>query len=254
LGDIVIKIGKAQILLGLTIFTLILTLINSYNIFNLSNKLNSMTGNLTKNEQVGIRETQQLPSGNLPSNANQQQPSKIVVSIDDDPVKGSKNAPITIVEFSDFQCPFCARFYAQTLPSIEENYIKTGKVKFIYRDFPLNFHQYAQKAAEAAECADEQGKFWEYHDILFQKQSEWSSAGVEKLKEYAQNLGLDTAKFNECLDSGKYSSEVQKDYSDGSNYGVTGTPTFFINGIEVVGAQPYSVFEQIIEQELNKNG
>jgi protein-disulfide isomerase len=254
LGDIVIKIGKAQILLGLTIFTLILTLINSYNIFNLSNKLNSMTRNLTKNEQVGIRETQQLPSGNLPSNANQQQPSKIVVSIDDDPVKGSKNAPITIVEFSDFQCPFCARFYAQTLPSIEENYIKTGKVKFIYRDFPLNFHQYAQKAAEAAECADEQGKFWEYHDILFQKQSEWSSAGIEKLKEYAQNFGLDIAKFNECLDSGKYTGEVQKDYSDGSNYGVTGTPTFFINGIEVVGAQPYSVFEQIIEQELNKNG
>jgi protein-disulfide isomerase len=234
LGDIVIKIGKAQILLGLTIFTLILTLINSYNIFNLSNKLNSMTGNLTKNEQVGIRETQQLPSGNLPSNANQQQPSKIVVSIDDDPVKGSKNAPITIVEFSDFQCPFCARFYAQTLPSIEENYIKTGKVKFIYRDFPLNFHQYAQKAAEAAECADEQGKFWEYHDILFQKQSEWSSAGVEKLKEYAQNLGLDTAKFNECLDSGKYTDEIQKDYSDGSNYGVTGTPTFFIMGLKLL--------------------
>jgi protein-disulfide isomerase len=254
LRNIVIKIGKAQILLWLTIFTLILTLINSYNIFNLSNKLNSMTGNLTKNEQVGIGETQQLHSGNLPSNTNQQQPSKIVVSIDDDPVKGSKNAPITIVEFSDFQCPFCARFYTQTLPSIEENYIKTGKVKFIYRDFPLNFHQYAQKAAEAAECADEQGKFWEYHDILFQKQSEWSSAGVEKLKEYAQNLGLDTAKFNECLDSGKYAGEVQKDYSDGSNYGVTGTPTFFINGIEVVGAQPYSVFQQIIEQELNKNG
>jgi protein-disulfide isomerase len=138
------------------------------------------------------------------------------------------------------------------LPQIEEKYIKTGKVRYVYRDFPLNFHQYAQKAAEAAECADEQRKFWEYHDILFQKQSEWVAVGESKFKEYAQQLDLDMQRFNQCLDSGKYASEVQKDYNDGLKYGVSGTPTFFINGIKIVGAQPYSVFEQIIEQELNK--
>lgn len=111
-------------------------------------------------------------------------------------------------------------------------------------------HQYAQKSGEAAECADEQGKFWQYHDLLFQKQDEWSSAGVPKFKEYAQTLGLDTNKFNSCLDSGKYANEVKKDFADGQSYGVSGTPTFYINGVELVGAQPYSAFQQAVEQEL----
>lgn len=245
--EVVIKLEKTKVLFWIVAFTLILTLINSYSIFNLGNKLNSITVNSAGNEQIGVKEAQPLPTVNQP-----QQPSKIEVSVDDDPVKGSKDAKVTMVEFSDFQCPFCARFYTQTLSQIEQNYIKTGKVKFVYRDFPLSFHQYAQKSAEAAECADEQGKFWEYHDVLFQKQDEWSTGGSDKLKEYAQNISLDTKKFNECLDSGKYASEVQNDFKDGSNYGVSGTPTFFINGIAVVGAQPYSAFQQTIEQELNK--
>lgn len=169
--------------------------------------------------------------------------------IDDDTIKGDANAPVTIVEWSDFECPFCTRFYKETLWQIEENYIKTGKVKFVYRDFPLSFHANAQKAAEAAECADDQGNFWEMHDLLFEN---GVSRGTSSFKQYAADLGLDTASFNECLDSGKYASEVQKDFQDGQIAGITGTPGFIINGILVSGAQPFEVFQQIIESELAK--
>jgi protein-disulfide isomerase len=250
MGEIVIKIGKEQIFYTLVLIAILLSIINTFNIMSLSGKIAALTNNQINTGN--IRETQPLRGDQPIANQQPPQPQRIEVSLDDDPVKGSPNAKVTIVVFSDFQCPFCQRFALQTLPQIEEKYIKTGKVKLVYRDFPLSFHQYAQKAAEAAECADEQGKFWEYHDILFQKLSEWAAVGESKFKEYAQQLGLDTQKFNQCLDSGKYASEVQKDYNDGLKYGVSGTPTFFINGIKVIGAQPYSVFEQIIEEELNK--
>jgi protein-disulfide isomerase len=118
----------------------------------------------------------------------------------------------------------------------------------VYRDFPLtSIHQYAQKAAEASECADDQGKFWEYHDLLFANQS---TLDVDSLKGYAAELDLDTATFNDCLDEGKQSSEVEKDSQDAQAAGVTGTPAFFINGQLVSGAQPFSVFQQVIDQLL----
>lgn len=176
-----------------------------------------------------------------------QQPVVVEVSEDDDPVKGSDNAPVTIIEFSDFQCPYCGKFYEETLPQITNTYIETGKVKFVFRDFPLGFHQYAQKASEAAECADEQEKFWEYHNILFENQD---ALTIDDLKQYASDLDLDTEQFNECLDSGKYEDEVNADIEDGSSYGVTGTPAFFINGQLLSGAQPFSAFQAVIEQEL----
>ncbi len=169
------------------------------------------------------------------------------ISVDDDPVKGDANAPVTIVEFSDFQCPFCARWFTDTFPQLNEKYIKTGKVKLVFRDFPLSFHENAQKAAEASECADEQGKFWEMHDKLFQNAG---ALGVTNLKQYAADLKLDTAKFNTCLDTGKFASEVQKDMADGSSYGVSGTPAFFINGVNLVGAQPFSAFDVEIQAAL----
>ncbi len=174
---------------------------------------------------------------------------KVEASADDDPVKGDKNAPITMIEFSDFECPFCGRWFQQTFPAIDEKYIKTGKVKLVYRDFPLNFHTQAQKAAEASECADEQGKFWPMHDKLF---NEGVQGGVEGFKKYAKDIGLDTGKFNKCLDSGQMAAEIRKDLADGGRYGVSGTPGFFINGVKVVGAQPFQVFEQVIEAELKK--
>lgn len=187
--------------------------------------------------------------------------SKIIsVSLDDDPVKGDPNAPITVVEFSDFQCPFCARFFSQTLPLIEENYIETGKVKFVYRDFPIpSIHQNAIPAAIAAECADDQGMFWEYHDKLFENQILWQDLDnqnvVSTFEQFAKELDLDSDTFNNCLESAKYLDEVQKDLDDGVSYGVAGTPGFFIGNEKigygmVSGAQPYAAFQQVFDQLL----
>ncbi len=199
------------------------------------------TGNI---QQIGQEAPQQAPSQEqLPP----PQPGAVQVSEDDDAFLGNANAPVKIVEFSDYQCPFCARFYSNTLPSLKKNFIETGKVKFVYRDFPLGFHQEAQPSAEAAECAGEQGKYWEMHDKIFENQQSMSTSSY---KQWAADIGLNTEQFNSCLDSGKYASEVQKDFSDGQAAGVSGTPTFFINGKKVVGAQPYEAFEQVINQEL----
>lgn len=230
---------KTKILTILISLTLVLTFINLYGTFNLHGKFNSITGNIVAEQKAN----EPSPTINKPELA------RIEASIDDDPLKGSKNAPVTIIEFSDFQCPYCGRFYSQTLPQIEEKYIKTGKVNFVYRDFPLSFHQYAQKAAEAAECADEQGKFWEYHNKVFENQQ---SLNIANLKKWALDLNLDESKFNNCLDSGRYEEEVKKDFQDGSTAGVTGTPAFFVNGILVEGAHPFESFKQIIEAELAK--
>jgi len=168
--------------------------------------------------------------------------------VDDDPVLGKKDAPLTIVEFSDFQCPFCARFREQTLDQLKKEYIDTGKVRFVYRDFPLSsIHPYAEKAAEAAECADEQGKYWEYHDKLFENQQ---ALDVVSLKKYAAELKLDAGKFADCLDSGKYEDEVAKDLADGSKVGITGTPGFIIGKRSLSGAQPFSNFKAAIDAEL----
>lgn len=166
---------------------------------------------------------------------------------DTDYIKGDENAPVTIIEWSDFECPFCVRFYDQTLSSIDEKYIQTGKVRLVYKDFPLSFHQQAQKAAEAAQCAGDQGKYYEMHDMLFES---GVSGGVASFKAYATNLGLNSAQFNNCLDSGKYYDEVQDDMKQGAAAGVRGTPGFLVNGQLVSGAQPFSVFEQVIEAAL----
>jgi protein-disulfide isomerase len=175
-------------------------------------------------------------------------PTVVQVSVPDDaPRWGPEDAPVTIVEFSDFQCPYCARFVSQTYPQIKQNY--EGKIRFVFLNFPLpaTMHPNAQKAAEASECADDQGKFWEYHDLLFANQSALDAAS---LKSYAAQLGLDTATFNQCLDGGEKTAEVQKDSQDARSYGVGGTPAFFINGRLVSGAQPFSVFQQAIDAAL----
>ena len=183
--------------------------------------------------------------------AEPQEPSRFDVSADDDAVLGDSDAPVTIIEFSDYECPFCARFWSQTLPALKSEYIDTGKAKLVYRDLPLPFHANAQKAAEAAECAGDQDKYWDMHDKIFENQA----IEISDLKGYAGDLGLDTAEFNSCLDSGKHEDEVNKDYSDASKVGASGTPTFFIgndeNGyVKIVGAQPFAVFQQVIDAEL----
>jgi len=176
----------------------------------------------------------------------------------DQPVIGKKDAKVTIVEFSDFQCPFCERFYKESYGQIKTKYVDTGKAKIIFRHFPLSFHQNAQKSAEAAECANRQGKFLEYHDLLFNNsQSDGTGLNLPDLKKYADQLGLNKGtlgfgknKFNDCLDKSEAADVVNKDIAEGTAAGVSGTPSFFINGKKVVGAQPYSVFEAAIEAAL----
>lgn len=186
----------------------------------------------------------------------QQEGVRADVSIDDDAVLGDKNAKVTIIEFSDYQCPFCRTFWKETLFQIKSEYINTGKVKFVYRDYPLSFHPMANPSAQAAECADDQGRYWDMHDKMFSEQDKKGqgtiSYTIEDIKRWASEIGLDRSKFNQCLDSGKYKAEVEKDFNDGSASGVSGTPSVFINGRLVVGAQPFAAFKAIIDEELKK--
>lgn len=175
------------------------------------------------------------------------------VSIDDDAIFGDIDAPVTIVEFSDFQCPYCESFYKETLPLLISNYVETGKVRIIYRDFPLSGHPEANLAAQAAECvrneSDDTG-YYAFHDWLFENVSVWSQKvdAMEILITAAQdNLNVD---IRSCVENSEMADEVNADMTAGRGYGVTGTPSFFINGKKLVGAWPYEVFESVIESEL----
>ena len=173
---------------------------------------------------------------------------------DDDPSIGEADAPVTIVEFSDFQCPFCRSFYSGAYQQIKEKYVNSGQVRIVYRDFPLAFHSAARPSAIGGECADEQGKFWEYHDKLFEEQAKQGNGtinyGVTEIKQWASEIGLNTGQFNECLDSEKYGDEVDNDLEAGQRAGVSGTPSFVINGRLIIGAQPFATFEEAIESAL----
>lgn len=165
--------------------------------------------------------------------------------------KGDPDAPVTIIEFADFQCPYCGRFFAQTKPQIDEQYMQSGKVRFGYFNFAF-LGQESNWAAEAAECASDQNKFWEFHDMLYTSQSGENQGAFNKenLKKFAKDLGLDTSAFNDCLDSGKYTQLIQDESTMASSIGVRSTPTFLINGQAVVGAQPYEIFQQTIDSLL----
>ena len=182
------------------------------------------------------------------------------ISTDNDPVIGKLDAPITIIEFSDFQCPFCAKFHIDTLPSIMNEYIKNGQVKLVFRDFPIqSIHPNALPASVAAECANEQGKFKEMHDLLFENQREWNNQNtndvISTFNQYASKMNLEEEKFDSCLRNGKYIEEIQKDLEDGRMYGISGTPGFFVGNnqigfIELKGAQPFESFKKIIDSQL----
>ncbi len=164
----------------------------------------------------------------------------------DNHIRGNFNAKVTLVEFSDFECPFCSRFHP-TLKQVMSEY--GDKVRLVYKHFPLSFHAQAQKAAEASECASEQGKFWEMHDKIFDNQEQLSLAS---LKQWARDLRLNGSKFDSCLDTGKYAGKVAADLSEGEQKGVSGTPATFINGQMVSGAVSYATLKQIIDAELAK--
>jgi protein-disulfide isomerase len=163
-----------------------------------------------------------------------------------DPVKGPASAPIQIVEYSDFQCPYCSRVN----PTLEEVKAKYGdKIAVAFRNFPLPMHKDAPRAGEASYCAQDQGKFWEYHDVLFANQR---AQADDDLKKYAGEVGLDQAKFDECLTSNKYASRIEADKKSGEAAGVSGTPAFFINGVFVNGARPFEAFAEVIDDELKR--
>ena len=175
-----------------------------------------------------------------------QQVTRYPVAEDDDPSFGPENAPITIIEFSDFQCPYCQRWHDQVWSQIIAAY--PDQVRLVYRDFPLySIHPEAGPAANAANCALEQDQYWAYHDLLF---SGSEKLGSDAYLKYAGDLGLDLTIFQQCLDEGRYEEEVTADYEYAVGIGIQSTPTFFINGIALIGAQPFEVFQEVIELEL----
>lgn len=185
--------------------------------------------------------------GTAAQTAGQTQPvpgQRYTVSTDDDPTIGDANAPITIVEFSDFHCQYCGRFFNETLTPILTDY--AGKVRLVNRDYPI-LGAASVQAALAAGCANDQGNYWDFHDMLFENQQNLTR---DAFLSYAQELKFDMTKFTTCLDSQAHMDEITKDYTDAQNLGISGTPAFFINGRFISGAQPYTVFASAINEEL----
>lgn len=175
---------------------------------------------------------------------------RINVDTEGYPYRGKADAPVVMVEYSDYQCPYCGRFYSETLPQIQREYAATGKVRIVFKDFPLNFHQFAEKAAEAAHCVREQKGdegFWLMHDKLFANQE---SLSIDNFKKWAREFGVNGARFDDCLGSGKMAPIVQKAFGEGQKDGVRGTPSFFINNKILSGALPFSEFKKAIDAEL----
>ena len=170
------------------------------------------------------------------------------VTIGTNPTKGVASAPVLMVEFSDLQCPFTKRFYQQVFPQIDKEYIATGKIKFTYRDYLLGFHQFAKPAAILARCAGKQGKYWSMFDKLLTGES----LNNELFKKYTQELGLNLNQLEKCQVSSEINTGLDKDAQDAAQFSVDGTPTFFINGRFISGAQPFAVFKKIIDEELAK--
>jgi protein-disulfide isomerase len=187
-------------------------------------------------------------------------PSRTRVNVADAPALGRPDAPVTLVEFSDYQCPFCQQFFVATLQVLKRDYIDTGKVRYVFRDYPLDqIHPQARKAAEAAHCAGDQGKYWEMHDLLFRNQR---ALTVPQLGEHARAIGLQANAFDACLASGKHAARVGKGLEDGLAAGIQGTPGFVVGktepgssmeGAAVRGAQPVEVFRRLIDPLLPSN-
>lgn len=183
------------------------------------------------------------PSAQIPT----QEQKRYEIPVDGFPSIGPDDAPIVIVEFSDFQCPYCARFHDQTLQPLLDTY--PGKIRFVYRHFPLSMiHSNAFQAAEASMCAYEQGAFWPYHDGIYENQAK---LGTELYVKIVEDLGLDLEAFHACLENEEYKELVQSDIDFAVSLGVRSTPTFFINGLPFIGAQPLHAFKQVIDSELN---
>lgn len=210
-------------------------------------------GSLT--QKVNNLEKQQAaPAATAPQGAAAGQPvpgTKVNVDNGHFPILGDKNAKVTVIEFADFQCPFCKQWFNAVEPNLMKDYVNTGKVKFAFRQYAF-LGQESTWAAEAAECANDQGKFWDFHNYLYQNQGSENSGtfAKDKLEAIAATLGLDTNKFDNCLDTDQHAKDVADELAAGQKSGVTGTPATFVNGMMVAGAQPYTTFQSLIDQEI----
>ena len=243
---------------GLLLVVIILVGVSAFLAGTYTSNLNSNQISIEDLEEAMAKLELKLLQNQLPT---KQAAEPVKISIDDDPIIGNPDAPITIVEFSDFQCPFCARFHIQTLPLLLEEYIEKSKAKLVFRDFPIqSIHPNALPASVAAECANDQNKFREMHDALFENQNNWNNLetidALSLFSQYASEIQLDQESFDLCLSSGKHIPEIQNDLNDGRSYGVSGTPGFFVGNdqigfVELKGAQPFESFKKIIDAQLN---
>lgn len=248
---------NAFLVIALIIFSFLLGMLTNKVLY-LENTQKSVSSVLSANNSQGnpVQAPQAIPTEDL-------SPKK--VSVDDDPVLGDKNAKVTVIDFSDYECPFCKRYFDSTFSQIKKEYIETGKVKYVFRDLPLSFHANAHKEAEAAECARDQGgdeAYFKYHDEIFKRTTSGGTGlALDQLSVIADNLGLNSETLQSCLDSDKYKDEVDKDITDASKVGATGTPSFFIGkttsdgmitGTPLIGAQPFSAFQTEIDIALKQ--
>ncbi len=179
------------------------------------------------------------------------------IDISKEQFKGAPNAKVAVIEFSDFQCPFCGKYDRDTYPQLLKDYVDTGKIKYVWRDYPLDFHKNAEKAAEAARCAGDQGRFWEMHDRLFANQQTIAAIDLPK---HAEALQLNASMFQQCLDSGRYAADIKKAVADANGFGISGTPSFFIGVVQpngtvkvskkLVGAKAYTEFKTALDSLL----
>lgn len=262
------KLGTEAIYLPVSI--LLATIILSATIMVSSSGISANLGALSKSiSGIQVNSAPSQGAGNAGSAAVAPQPApeppqqtKEIKGLLQGPAatSGKPDAPIVIIEYSDYQCPFCRSWFNNSKPQLDKEYIETGKVQFIYKDFPLSFHPMATVYAEAARCSGDQGKYWEFHDKIFNEQSKFGQGTISNLakddvKKWAQELNLNSSEFNSCLDSGKYTSAVQANFNEGTSIGVSGTPSFVIGqaggtGQLIVGAQPYSVFKSAVDSLL----
>jgi len=179
------------------------------------------------------------------------------IDISKEQFKGAPNAKVAVIEFSDFQCPFCGKYDKDTYPQLLKDYVDTGKIKYVWRDYPLDFHKNAEKAAEAARCAGDQGRFWEMHDRLFANQQTIAATDLPK---HAEALQLNASMFQQCLDSGRYAADIKKAIAEANGFGISGTPSFFIGVVQpngtvkvskkLVGAKAYTEFKTALDSLL----
>ncbi len=232
-------------------FLVILLIIASFALGMLIDRVMVLEKGVNNNNSAAQQAAAQQP--NQPAQGAQPG-QKVDVAAGHFPIKGNKDAKVTVIEFADFRCPFCEQFFSQVEPQLMKDYVDTGKVKFVFRSFAF-LGPASTLASNAAECANDQSKFWDFYDYMYKNQPPESDTSMytnEKLTSIAGDLGMNTDQFSSCITSTKFDKNVSGDLADGQKAGVSGTPTFFVNGQSLVGAQPYTAFKTAIDAELAK--